>query len=147
MNPSNTIRPIRVFISYAWKDHDRTKIERLAKWLNENEEIEVTSDHMYQHNTYPEEGWQIWMKLSIENTDIVLCICGKNHKKAFDNKGGDKDSAWEGAIITNDLHKKFHRNKKYSIILPEGNAGIGRYRFHAGRTRCHEVLVTGRLSP
>ena len=114
--------PIQVFISYAWKDHDRNKIGELVRWLDGRDGIKVTSDFDFPDNSYPEVGFPVWMEENIKNADIVLCICGKNYKNAFEKKGGGKGSTCEGAIITNDLYKKFRRNNKYSIILPEANA-------------------------
>jgi len=118
----NTMTTIVVFISYAWKDHDRPYIGRLVQWLGEKEGIKVISDHLFPDGTYPEDGWPIWMEKSIKEADIVLCICGENYKKAFEGEGGGKGSRWEGAIITNDLYERFRKNKKYSVILPKVDA-------------------------
>ena len=117
-----TIATINVFISYAWKDHERKKIGELAQWLNKQEGIKVTSDHIFEHNTFPKDGWPKWMEKKIKEVDIVLCICGENYKKAFEGEGGGKGSTWEGAIITNELYEKFRQNDKYSVILPKANA-------------------------
>ena len=112
---------IRVFISYAWKDHNREEIGELARWLDEQEEIEVISDHAYPDNTYPEDGWQSWMAKSIENAGIVLCICGENFKKTFEKKNSDRDDAWEGAVVAREPFMNYYhyRSRQYIAVSPE----------------------------
>jgi len=50
----------RVFISYAHDDKLKVEVGKLVAWLNKQEGIEATSDHLHS-KTPPKEGWQTWM--------------------------------------------------------------------------------------
>jgi hypothetical protein len=118
----STMTSIQVFVSYAWKDHDRNEICELVRWLNGRDGIKVTSDFDFPDNSYPEDEWPIWMRKCINEADIVLCITGENYKKAFEKTGGGRGSGYEGSIITNTLYRNYNQNTKFSLILPEAEA-------------------------
>ena len=121
---------IRVFISYSWADHNRdTTIGVLAVGLEEESqkeenkkkgdcEIKVISDRQFPNKTSPKEGWTTWMRRSIEEADIVLCICGENYYNASEKKGGGLGSSWETALIGNNVYDSAGLNYKFSVVLP-----------------------------
>ena len=114
----NTKTPVKVFVSYAKRDETKDEVGRLVEWLNEQEGIEVISDHPCA-NRPPKQGWQAWMMQSIEDADAVLCICGENFKKGFEKRDGSKGVTYEGSIVTVDLYEGGGSNVKYFPILPE----------------------------
>ena len=115
----------KVFVSYAWKDNAKDEVGALVRWLNEQEGIEVVSDHLHL-DAPPPQGWEMWMLHSIENADIVLCVCGEAYKKGVEKRdGGGRGVTWEGAIITIDLYENRGWNEKYYPIL----LGAGGHQF------------------
>ena len=111
----------KVFISYARKDSTSAEVDALVKWLNGHEEIDVISDHRHADRA-PEQGWYAWMQQSIEDADVVLCICGKVFKKGFEKRGGTMGVAFEGGLVTAELYEKRGWNKKFHPILPKAGA-------------------------
>ena len=114
-------RKRKVFISYARKDSTSAEVGELVRWLKEQEDLEVVSDHRFPYRA-PPQGWYAWMEHSIEEADIVLCICGEAFKAGFEKKGGTPGVIREGDIITADLYEKCGWNEKIHPILPEAGA-------------------------
>ena len=114
-------RKRKVFISYARKDSTSAEVGELVQWLKGQEGIEVISDHRFPYRA-PPQGWYKWMEHSIEEADIVLCICGRAFKAGFEKKGGTPGVIREGDIITADLYEKGGWNEKIHPILPEAGA-------------------------
>jgi len=111
-----------VFISYAWNDHKKEDIRALAEWLKGQKGIEVVYDQQYS-NRPPDKGWQAWMLHSIEEADVVLCICGEVYKNGFEKRNiGSMGVAWEGAIVNIDMYENNGINSKYYPILPAAGA-------------------------
>ena len=109
----------RVFISYAHKDKVQSEVGALVQWLKQ-QGIEALSDHAHLERP-PTQGWQAWMLHSIEDADVVLCICGEAYKRGFEKRGGGKGSTWEGAIVTVDLYESGGLNNKFYPILPQAH--------------------------
>jgi len=111
----------KVFVSYARKDSTSAEVGELVRWLSGQEGIEIISDHLHLYRA-PPQGWYTWMQRSIDDADIVLCICGEAFKKGFEKRGGGKGVAFEGDIITADLYESGGWNEKFHPILPEMGA-------------------------
>jgi len=111
----------KVFVSYARSDKTSAEVGELVRWLKGQEGVEVISDHLYPYKA-PLQGWHVWMQQSIEDADIVLCICGKKFKDGFEKKGGSPGVTFEGAIVNAELHKKRRLTNKFCPILPEAGA-------------------------
>jgi len=113
-----TSQKVKVFVSYSWKD-GKDDVGKLVEWLRKDEKIEVISDHLHKHRP-PAQGWQAWMLHSIEEADIVLCICGETFKKGFEKRDdGGLGIKYESSIVTMDLYESHCINKKFFPILPE----------------------------
>jgi len=119
--PNHPMRPKRVFISYARKDSTRAEVEALVRWLSKQEGVEVISDHLFPLRA-PPQGWYAWMQHSIEEADVVLCICGEVFKEGFEKRGGSPGVTFEGDIVTADLYEKRGWNEKFHPILPQAGA-------------------------
>jgi len=111
----------KVFVSYARKDSTGAEVGELVRWLSGQEGIEIISDHLHPYRA-PPQGWYTWMQQSIDDADIVLCICGEAFKKGFEKRGGGKGVAFEGDVITADLYESGGWNEKFHPILPEMGA-------------------------
>jgi len=88
-------------------------------WLNRQEGIEAISDHAHAVAP-PLKGWQAWMLHSMEDADVVLCICGEEYKKGFEKRGGGLGTTWEGAIATIDLYHSQNNRKYFPILVQPG---------------------------
>jgi hypothetical protein len=117
MSNQNTNHP-KVFISYSWdsKDH-KDKVLSFAERLR-NDGINSIIDHLYEFG--PNEGWSVWMKDKIHQTDFILMVCTENYYKRFwrqEEPGRGLGVTWEAQIIRQSFYEDQGNNQNIICVV------------------------------
>jgi tetratricopeptide (TPR) repeat protein len=111
--PAPASSSTRVFLSYSWdSDAHKQRVLDLAQRLR-NDGVDAWLDRF---TPFPEQGWPQWMTDEINKAQFVVVIATEKYAQRFARQtpeGEGLGATWEGAIITNQLHKAGARNKKF----------------------------------
>ena len=104
-------RKLEVFISYSWYHSDEEYKEKIVSFKSalENFNCNVTIDDDKDNGRGPNwrDTWAQWMRKTIEESDVVICVTSENYKNCFDgldtctSKSGGV--SWEGMHLENSL--------------------------------------------
>ncbi len=128
---------ITTFISYAQESKKHNKnVKKLADSL-QNHGVSCFFD---QYEKHPSEGWTLWMRNRIEESDYVICICSRLYSEALDIKNikdlRNKGARFEGMQILQEICNNGGFNEKYiPIIFNEGDIefipkGLNNYQYY-----------------
>ena len=73
-----------------------------------------------QYETSPHEGWAVWSRKRIKESDFVLVICTDRYFSRYEGleeKGKGVGAKWEGAIISQELYESEGKNSKFIPIV------------------------------
>jgi hypothetical protein len=106
-----------VFISYS---HDspghETKVLALADRLREDG-IDAVLD---QYESFPAEGWPLWMERQVEAARFVLVVCTETYQRRAEGReepGQGLGATWEGRLIRQLLYNVAGINQKFIPVL------------------------------
>ena len=149
---TETIKPPKVFISYAHEGMLSAQVKVLADWLTEHG-VQVITDHPHV-NRPPAEGWPAWMLHNIEDADVVLVVATQLYKDTFEKRlqpsGGGRGATYEGSILTDELYQQHMLNTRIFPILPDDGhhdhvpvalrAWNNGHRFNSGNARILDLI-------
>lgn len=108
----------RVFISYS---HDTTdhkdRVRDLAGELRRNG-CDVRLD---QYESTPDEGWQRWMTVQVEQADVVLLVCTETFKRRFEGNekpGVGRGADFEGLLTSQRLYENTRKHRIIPVLFP-----------------------------
>jgi hypothetical protein len=109
--------PPKVFISYSHDSPEhRTRVLAFAEKLRGNG-IEAWID---QYESWPEQGWPIWMEKHISESDFVLMVCTESYYRRVSRQeepGVGLGVCWEAGLIYNELYSERLNNKKFIPVF------------------------------
>jgi hypothetical protein len=107
----------RIFFSYAHEsDEHRNRVLQLCGQFRQSG-LDAWID---QYETFPPQGWPIWMQNQIRRADFVLIVCSQTYRRRFEGeeiKGKGKGAKWEGSILTQALYDAEQENRKFIPIV------------------------------
>lgn len=103
----------KVFISYAWEDDIKKRVQNLAQKLR-SDGIEAMID---QWGVAPGDRLQQFMEISISTSDFVLIICTPKYKMKVEQREGG--AGYEGDMISSEQY--YNNNpRKFIPLLAKG---------------------------
>ncbi len=111
---TESTRPPKVFISYAWEEDIKPWVRALAKQLRKDG-VETVLDQWETHygDQLPE-----FMEKAVRESDFAILVCTPKYKKKSDEREGGV--GYEGHIITAELFQKSN-HRKFIPVLRKGN--------------------------
>lgn len=105
------------FISYAHGGRDTDDLVlHLANRLR-GDGVDCTLD---QYETFPRQGWTLWMQGQIEASQFVLIVCTETYRRRAEGKediGRGLGSQWEAKLIRQLLYNAAGMNGKFIPLL------------------------------
>lgn len=95
---------IRVFISYS---HDSQEHNERVLGLSERLRSDGIDAYLDQYVDSPPEGWMLWTKQQVSQSDFVLVICTKEYARQVNSNAYGKGLGvnWEETVVSQDLHR------------------------------------------
>lgn len=109
-----SIKPPKVFISYAWEDDVKLWVRAFAKQLRKDG-VETVLD---QWDTHYGDQLPEFMEKAVRESDFVILVCTPKYKKKSDEREGGV--GYEGHIITSEIFQKSN-HRKFIPILRKGS--------------------------
>ncbi len=110
------LSPVRVFISYS---HDDDEHNNKVLNLSNNLRKDGIDSHIDQYESFPKQGWPLWMEKQIELAAYVLIVCTEKYKvrAETDNPIEGLGATWESKIIRQCLYNAGGINSKFIPII------------------------------
>ena len=109
-------KPIRLFISYS---HDSKNLMERVLHFSDKLRKDGIDCNIDQYESFPPEGWPIWMHSQINESDFILIVCSKGYLDKLSGKLEGLGVNWEGAIITQELYENIGLNTKFIPLILE----------------------------
>ena len=114
-------RPPTAFITYT---HETAEHNEQVLALAEKLRAEGVDCEIDRFEVSPPEGWPLWMKRKIENSDFVIAVCTETYERRFDGNekpGKGKGAMWEGRMIVQSLYDAGANHRVIPVVLNQAD--------------------------
>src|SRR5437016_1705322 len=115
--PDPVSRPPKVLISYS---HDSEEHADKVLSFSDRLRAEGVDAIIDQYEPFPEQGWTLWMKQHLRDSDFVLMVCTETYRRRVDDEeeeGVGRGVRWEGRLIRTTLYEDGNANKRFVPVL------------------------------
>jgi tetratricopeptide (TPR) repeat protein len=110
----------RVFLSYS---HDSPAHEGQVLALANRLRADGVAAEIDRYEEAPPDGWPLWMRRQVDNSDFVVCICTEIYKRRIagdEEPGVGLGARWEGHFVRQAIYEAGAQNEKFIPVLLEG---------------------------
>jgi hypothetical protein len=108
---------IKVFISYS---HDSKEHSNRVLALSNRLRDDGLDCMIDQYVEAPPEGWPIWMKNQIKESDFVIIVCTETYYRRAEGKekpGKGLGVKWESVLTIQDIYENDSENRRFIPVL------------------------------